>query len=119
MEGSGALKNIRIISVIFLLPVLLFIHLPEILLNLPRKVLETITGNMLGDGHITKEDNRSRFKMSQGLKGYGYFMNLFKTIYACFCKSEPYPRPKIDPTSFSFSTVSGALWSVLHSLWYT
>lgn len=63
---------------------------PAILLALSRATLETITGNMLGDGHVgfSNRDNNgkgtgnARYGMTMSTFAYSYLLQLFNAVYA-------------------------------------
>jgi hypothetical protein len=109
--------------------------LPVILTTLPPKVLETITGNMLGDGSIgynnmSRNNNvpkgNCRYRMTIMASAVDYMQCLFDKIYAPFSNValHPYPNPakagneNVPVTQYNFSTKSLPLFTTLHSLWY-
>ena len=108
--------------------------LPPILALLPKNVLHTITGNMLGDGGIgysnLKRDRiasgNARYGMTMDTYSYDYINFLFNTIYYNYSKSglRPYPNPKLLKnqgklvTQYHFNTRSLPLFTYLHSIWY-
>lgn len=64
--------------------------IPVILMTLPRRTLEVLTGNMLGDGGIRypniardgKASGNARYGMTMSSAAYDYLMTLFNEIYA-------------------------------------
>lgn len=69
--------------------------LPPILAALPPRVLETMTGNMLGDGGIGYPNmsrdrvarGNARYGMTMSTAGYPYMLELFTNIYALYSSS--------------------------------
>lgn len=106
--------------------------LPTILKNLPRATLETITGNMLGDGYIgasyytPEKKSNTRYAISMCVAAYAYMKWLFDTIYAQYSSTglKPYPNTSLPQHAgkeikhFKFDTRHLPLFTVLHSIWY-
>lgn len=108
--------------------------LPAILLNMPRKSLETITGNLLGDGSIVypnfsrdrKASGNARYGMTMAAKSYDYMSALYQSVYQPYSASglQPYPNVNLPQhankvvTQYSFYSRSLPLFTSLHNLWY-
>jgi hypothetical protein len=79
--------------------------IPAILLTVPRRTLETFTGNMLGDRSVRysnfsrdrKVSGNARYNMTMSVVGYEYLVTLYNTIYAAYSSSgiRPYPNVKL------------------------
>jgi hypothetical protein len=103
MEGflKYIILCIPIISLVLLLPSLAYggyeAHtlaqcsaIPAIVKGLPRATLETMTGNILGDGGIFysnisrdgKASGNPRYEMTMAAAVYNYINTLFHTVYA-------------------------------------
>jgi hypothetical protein len=62
--------------------------IPAILLTVPRRTLETFTGNMLGDRSVRysnfsrdrKVSGNARYNMTMSVVGYEYLVTLYNTI---------------------------------------
>jgi hypothetical protein len=61
--------------------------IPALLLTVPRRTLETFTGNMLGDGSVRysnfsrdrKVSGNARYSMTMSVVGYEYLVTLYNT----------------------------------------
>lgn len=109
--------------------------LPPILASMSRKDLETITGNMLGDGSIRFPNLRrdgeargnARYEMTMSAKVYAYLQSLYDTTYAQFSGQTgllPYPNVSLPQhlgkvvTQFYFCTRMLPIFTALHSIWH-
>ena len=106
--------------------------LPAILLALPRKTLETMTGNMLGDGSIGypnlgrdgEPKGNARYGMTMSAKVKAYLQSLFDTIYAQYSNSGLHPYPNVNlpqhankaVTQYMFNSRSLPIFTALHKL---
>jgi hypothetical protein len=109
-----------------------YVSLSFILLSIPRTTLETITGNMLGDGSIgfsnASRDGQStgnaRYAMTMSVKVFDYLSNLYNTTYAQYSNTglKPYPNVILPQhvgksvTQYGFYTQSLPIFTELHSI---
>lgn len=105
---------------------------PAVLLSIPRATLETMTGNMLGDGYVGypnhgrdgKASGNARFAMTMSAKAYGYLLSLANGIYGQFSTYvlKPYPNLLLPQhagktvTQYHFQTRSLPVFTALHAL---
>jgi formate hydrogenlyase subunit 3/multisubunit Na+/H+ antiporter MnhD subunit len=107
--------------------------IPGIITSLPRATLETITGNLLGDGGIQysnfkrdgKVSGNARYGMTMAAAVFNYMNDLFNSTYAQFSTLTGLtPYPNIDlrqyegqsVTQYHFDTRSLPLFTALHSI---
>lgn len=117
--------------------------IPAVLLSLPRATLETMTGNMLGDGYVGypnhgrdgKASGNARFAMTMSAKAYSYLLSLANGIYGQFSTYaegfqarsplevlKPYPNLLLPQhagktvTQYHFQTRSLPVFTALHAL---
>lgn len=108
--------------------------LPAIILDLPKETLNIITGNMLGDGSITRKFSNkgkiignAKFGMTLDAYSLSYITHLYDKVYKQFSSSGiyPYPNVKLDRhlgktvSQYSFTTKSHPLFTTLHNIWYS
>jgi hypothetical protein len=108
--------------------------LPAIISDLPKETLHIITGNMLGDGSITRKlSNKgkiignAKFGMTLDVYSLNYITHLYKKVYEQFSSSGlyPYPNVKLEKhlgktvSQYSFTTKSLPLFTTLHNIWYS
>jgi LAGLIDADG DNA endonuclease family/Proton-conducting membrane transporter/NADH-Ubiquinone oxidoreductase (complex I), chain 5 N-terminus len=151
MEGQKILYKLIYIALVFLV-VFLFVNyfkgwpqcisnwdlkyqtLPTTLLILPNETLETITGNMLGDGSIRcvydKETKKlrgnARYGMTMKAESYNYMLGLYDKIYKNYSTTGliPYPNPQLmrhknkKILQYTFQTKSLPLFTDLFNIWY-
>lgn len=105
---------------------------PTVLLSLPRATLETMTGNMLGDGSVSypnfarngKASGNARFAMTMSAKAYHYLLSLANGVYSQFSSYvlKPYPNLSLPQhagkvvTQYYFQTRSLPVFTALHAL---
>lgn len=108
--------------------------LPVILLTVPKDVLYSITGNLLGDGSIrpgsrTKNGiirGNARYQMTMKASSKDYLDSLRKNVYFNFKLSnlQPYPNLQLIQhvgkvvTQYRFETGASPVFTCLHELWY-
>jgi hypothetical protein len=109
------------------------ITLPPILASMSRKDLETITGNMLGDGCIRyhnmardgQASGNARYEMCMSVQAYNYMLSLFNTVYAQYSsitKFIAYPNVLLPQhvgkaiTQYYFCTRSLPIFTAIHSI---
>lgn len=108
--------------------------LPAILLTVPKDILYSITGNLLGDGSIrpgsrTKNGvirGNARYQMTMGPSSKEYLEFLRKNVYFYFKVSNLQPYPNINlahharkvVTQYHFETSVSPIFTCLHELWY-
>jgi len=109
----------------------------DIILSVPKNVLEIITGNLLGDGSLTRPNPITKsgleskagasFAMTLSVKGYNYMVDLYDRVYAQFGVSGLHPYPNISlpqhkdkiVTQYSFITNRTPLFTApLKHTWY-
>jgi hypothetical protein len=102
--------------------------------TVPKKHLNIITGNLLGDGFIQRakpQENKivskkGRYAMTSSTKNSPYLIYLFETVYKTYSLSglRPYPNPNLpqhkgkEITQYTFCTCYDPLFTYLHSIWY-
>lgn len=113
---------------------LISISLSPILITVPKPVLGSITGCMLGDGSI-RPGRQTKNNIIQGNARYGitmkqssesYIESLRNTVFSSFkpIKLHPYPNIILPQHSektveqYHFSTASVPFFTELHALWY-
>lgn len=106
--------------------------MPVALQAVPRKTLDTITGNMLGDGYIGYSNlgrdgsarGNARYGMTMAAKVYDYMLSLYNSTYAQFSKSglHPYPNTNLPQhtdkviTQYAFNSGALPLFTELHKI---
>jgi LAGLIDADG DNA endonuclease family/Proton-conducting membrane transporter len=146
IEGSGSKGTNLVYYIVFIVSLVVITNitysldtlclstLPMILSSIPKETLETMTGNMLGDGHMRysnlardgKASGNARYEMTMSILAYNYMLELFKNTYAQFSSSglKPYPNILLPHhvgklvTQYHFSTRQLPLFTILHSIWY-
>ena len=92
--------------------------------SIPKKVWEIITGELLGDGHISYYPLKSRMEFTFSSKALCYINYLKFNALAFICTKSnpiPWPNPKIsgkEPTQYWFGTKRLIEISQLHDIWY-
>lgn len=97
--------------------------------SIPLKVLEIITGELLGDGYIRYNPKKlpginGRLEFTFSAKNVNYIKYLKYGALEFICtksKPTPWPNPLLknkEPTQYWFSSKHLPLFSQLHSLWY-
>lgn len=84
------------------------------------KLLEIITGELLGDGHIRKSTNNSarlEFTFSSKILYYINYLK-FNALSEICTDTPPTPWPKDDPTQYWFGSISLPVLNDLHKQWY-
>lgn len=100
------------------------------LLQLPGKLSEALTGNLLGDGHLRfnhKKDDKGtgNAQLAFTFKDFNYISHLKIVIYSHICTLaavRPWPNPITTgktPTQYTLSTKCLPILTLLHSQWYT
>lgn len=100
---------------------------PTVLLSLPRATLETMTGNMLGDGSVSYPNFARNGKASGNArfaKAYHYLLSLANGVYSQFSSYvlKPYPNLSLPQhagkvvTQYYFQTRSLPVFTALHAL---
>lgn len=96
---------------------------------IPIKVMEIITGELLGDGHIRYNPNSSpcyngrlEFTFSAKILYYIEYLKYEALSFICTkSKPTPWPNPLLsnkEPTQYWFSSKRLPIFSELHLLWY-
>lgn len=114
--------------------VLLDVSLPVVLLAIPKEVLYSITGNLLGDGSIrpgsrTKNGvirGNAKYQMTMKASSKDYLNYLRKNVYFNFKVSNLRPYPNLQlahhagkvATQYHFETGASPIFTCLHELWY-
>lgn len=82
-------------------------------------VLETITGELLGDGHIRRGNKTGRLEFTFS-KDILYYIEYLKfNVLSSICNNtKPTPWPKNAPTQYWFSSKSSFPLFELHNQWY-
>lgn len=82
-------------------------------------VLETITGELLGDGHLRRGTKTARLNFTFS-KDILYYVEYLKfNVLSSICNStKPTPWPKNNPTQYWFSSKSTLPLLELHNQWY-
>ena len=144
MEG-WALKLVYVMSLIILtaymatntIEVINFCQMamPPILASMPRKDLETMTGNMLGDGSIRYPNlgrdgvarGNARYEMTMSAAAHGYMQALYDNTFLQYSTMRglvPFPNTALpqhlgkDVTQYYFASRSLPIFTALHSIWY-
>lgn len=107
-------------------------NVPIVLSSLSRKSLETMTGNMLGDGSVSypnfarngKASGNARFAMTMSVKAHDYLLSLANGVYSQFSDYvlKPYPNVSLPQhtgkviTQYYFQTRSLPVFTALHAL---
>lgn len=103
-------------------------NVPVVLSMLSRKSLETMTGNMLGDGSVGyrngKASGNARFAMTMSVKAHDYLLYLANGVYSQFSDYvlNPYPNVSLPQhagkviTQYYFQTRSLPVFTALHAL---
>lgn len=97
--------------------------------NISSQLLETITGELLGDGHITLRTKKNlevsgRLEFTFSVKNLSYLKYLkFKALAYICTDSFPTPWPNLltgkkKPTQYWFCSKSFSFLGELHSSWY-
>ena len=97
--------------------------------SIPSLTLNTITGNMLGDGSIRlskKNKGRGKYAMTMDVYSLNYINHLNENIYSKITNTKIYAYPNVllpqhkgkEITQYHFSTKTHPLFTTLHSLWY-
>jgi hypothetical protein len=98
-----------------------------IISSIPKSTLQTITGNMLGDGSISlSKGGKGKYSMTMDVYSLDYLNHLNDNIYSQFTDIKIYAYPNIllskhegkKITQYHFSTKTHPLFTALHSLWY-
>ena len=104
--------------------------MPTILSTIPKDILHTITGNMLGDGHIRsgsttingERKGNARYGMTVKAINKAYLEHLYFDIYKVFGAGSFSPYPKLGSglpvAQYHFDTLSSPILTILHELWY-
>lgn len=106
-----------------------YISILPIINSIPSSTLQTITGNMLGDGSISLSKNNrgeGKFSMTMDVYSLNYLHHLNDNIYSQFTNTKFYAYPNIllpqhrgkEITQYHFKTKVHPLFTALHSLWY-
>jgi LAGLIDADG DNA endonuclease family/Proton-conducting membrane transporter/NADH-Ubiquinone oxidoreductase (complex I), chain 5 N-terminus len=139
MEGLNGVKQFIYISICIFIGLLClildnyqdikYLSVLPIISSIPTLTLQTITGNMLGDGSISlSKGNKGEGKYSMTMDVYSlnYLHHLDEKIYSQFTDIKIYPYPNIllpqhkgkEITQYHFSTKTHPLFTALHSVWY-
>jgi hypothetical protein len=106
-----------------------YLSILPIINSISTPMLQTITGNMLGDGSITlskKFKGSGKFCMTMDVYSLNYLHHLNQDIYSQITDTKFYPYPNIllphhkgkVVTQYHFKTKTHPLFTALHSLWY-
>jgi hypothetical protein len=137
MEGLNGVKQFIYISICIFIGLLClildnyqdikYLSVLPIISSIPTLTLQTITGNMLGDGSISlSKGNKGEGKYSMTMDVYSlnYLHHLDEKIYSQFTDIKIYPYPNIllpqhkgkEITQYHFSTKTHPLFTALHSV---
>lgn len=97
--------------------------------SIPESTLNTITGNMLGDGSLSlsrSKKGKAKYSMTMDVYSLNYLNNLDQTIYSQITDTKIYAYPNNslsqhrgkEITHYHLRTKTHPLFTVLHSLWY-
>jgi LAGLIDADG DNA endonuclease family len=99
--------------------------------SISNTTLHTITGNMLGDGHISLSKfkrGEGKYSMTMDVYSLNYLQYLDENIYSQFTNTKFYAYPNIllpqhkgkkkKITQYHFQTNTHSLFTALHNLWY-
>ena len=100
-----------------------------IIQSIPVSVLQTITGNMLGDGHISiskGDKGAGKYSMTMGVHHLDYLNHLDLNVYSQLTDTKIYAYPNIllpqhkgkEVTHYHLRTKTHPLFTALHQLWY-
>lgn len=132
MEGRVYIGTIIIFSFIWhsgMSTEFLTIGLPPVLLSVPKSVLGSITGCMLGDGSIRRNSalkGNARYGITMKKSSRNSIESLRMTVFPYFKPSILIAYPNVmlakhfgkTVQQYHFSTISSPFFSELHSLWY-
>lgn len=100
-----------------------------ILFTVDKKVLGSITGCMLGDGHIKlPKKGNGRYQITIKSSSLQYIESIRKEVFHFSLTTAsfvPYPNPVLPQhegetvEQYSFSTISIPFYTALHGIWYT
>jgi hypothetical protein len=96
--------------------------------SIPKLTLETITGNMLGDGSINRKNINSNGKYAMTMDAYSinYLQYLNENIYSKITDIKIYAYPNVllpqhkgkKVTQYQMQSKTHPLFTALHDLWY-
>ena len=136
MEGLNGFKTISLYFYLYGLCHIYFdnsyfnvnyLSILPIIYSIPKSTLQTITGNMLGDGSISlSKGGKGKYSMTMDVYSLDYLHHLNENIYSQFTDTKFYAYPNIllskhedkKVTQYHFSTKTHPLFTALHSLWY-
>lgn len=95
--------------------------------SIPRSTLNSITGNMLGDGSLRLSKlnkGEGKYSMTMDVYSLNYLHHLNEKIYSQFTDTKIYAYPNIllpqhkgkEITQYHFSTKTHSLFTALHSI---
>ena len=135
MEGLNILNKILILLIFIYnfknlssFNINLYLSILPIISSIPKSTLQTITGNMLGDGSISRKNYNSAgiFAMTMDAYSINYLEYLNKHIYSNFTTINIYPYPNVllpqhkgkKITQYKMQSKTHPLFTALHDLWY-
>jgi hypothetical protein len=135
----GSMEGLKVLNLIFLFLIFNYIFdnsnissfnlsvLP-IINSIPKSTLETITGNMLGDGSISRKNHNSAGKYTMTMDAYSinYLQYLNVNVYSSITNIKVYPYPNVllpqhkgkEVTQYQMQSKTHPLFTALHDLWY-
>jgi hypothetical protein len=135
----GSMEGLKVLNLIFLL--LMFSYLFDnsftssfnlsilpIINSIPKTTLQTITGNMLGGGSISRKNINSAGKYVMTLNAYSidYLQFLNENIYSKITNIKIYAYPNVilpqhkgkKVSQYQMKSKTHPLFTALHDLWY-
>ena len=105
------------------------LSLVPIIHSIPELTLNTITGNMLGDGSLSlskSNKGKAKYSMTMDVYSLNYLNHLDQTIYSQITDTKIYAYPNNlllqhrgkEITHYHLRTKTHPLFTALHSLWY-
>lgn len=135
MEGFKGVKH-YILIIIFILTLFLsdwsddkLVSLIPIIHSIPKLTLNSITGNMLGDGNLSlsrTSKGKAKYSMTMDVYSLNYLNHLDQTIYSQITDTKIYAYPNIslaqhkgkEINHYHLRTKTHLLFTALHDLWY-
>ena len=135
MEGFKGVKHYILIIICILSFYLTdwsdikYLSLVPIIHSIPELTLNTITGNMLGDGSLSLSKlnkGKAKYSMTMDIYSLNYLNHLDPTIYSQITDTKIYAYPNNllpqhrgkEITHYHLRTKTHPLFTALHSLWY-
>jgi len=135
----GSMEGLKALNIIFLLLIFSYIFensftssfnlsILPIINSIPKSTLQTITGNMLGDGFISRKNLNSAGKYAMTMDAYSinYLQFLNENIYSKITNIKIYAYPNVllpqhkgkEITQYQMQSKTHPLFTALYNLWY-